>query len=89
MIARKEEVGRSSRHRPRPAFIAEHLAHPVYSLASQINVQHFESVARRCAVSARALHWRALPLSIGVSQQLAVVFRGRLSALLVHKLIRL
>ena len=85
--ARKEEAGRSSGQRPRPAFIAELLAHPVYSLASRINAEYFEAVARRRAVRTRALHWRAVLMSIGVSQRLAVVCRGRLSALLVQKLI--
>jgi len=63
------------------------LAHPVYSLASRINAEYFEAVARRRAVSSRALHWRAVLISIDVSQRLAVVCRGRLSALLVQKLI--
>jgi WD40 repeat protein len=44
-------------------------------------------VARRRAVSTRALHWHALLVSIGVPQRLAVVCRGRLSALLVQRLI--
>jgi hypothetical protein len=35
----EEKTGRSSGQRPRPAFIAEILAHPVYSLASRINAQ--------------------------------------------------
>ncbi len=73
--------------RPRPGFIAELLAHPVYSLASRINAEYFEALARRRAVRTRALHWRAVLMSIGVSQRLAVVCRGRLSALLVQKLI--
>ncbi len=72
--------------RPRPGF--ELLAHPLYSLASGINAQYFEAVARRRAVSGQALHWPALLVSIGVSRRLAVVCRGRLSALLVQKLIR-
>ena len=55
--AREEEV---EEERPRPGFIAELLAHPVYSLASQIIAQHFEAVARRRAVSTQALHWHAL-----------------------------
>jgi hypothetical protein len=46
--AREEEV---EEERPRPAFIAELLAHPVYSLASQINAEHCEALARRRAVS--------------------------------------
>ena len=78
----EEEEGR-----PRPGFIAELLAHPVYSLASKINAEYFEAVARRRAVSTRALHWHALLVSIGVPQRLAVVCRGGLSALLVHRLI--
>jgi hypothetical protein len=53
--ARKEEAGRSSGQRPRPAFIAELLAHPVYSLASRINAVYFEAVARRRAGSIRAI----------------------------------
>ena len=68
-------------------FIAELLAHPVYSLASKINAEYFEAVARRRAVSTRALHWHALLVSIGVPQRLAVVCRGGLSALLVQRLI--
>ena len=86
--ARQEEIGRSSRLRPRPGVIAELLAHPVYSLASQINADHFEALARRRAVSGRALHWPALLTSIHPPQRLAVVCRGHLSTLLVHKLIR-
>ena len=75
--------------RPRPGFIglAEHLAHPVYSLASRINAEYFEAVARRRVVQTRGPHWPAVLMSIGVSQRLAVVCRGRLSALLVQKLI--
>ena len=86
--ARQEEIGRSSRQRPRPGVIAQLLAHPVYSLASQINADHFEALARRRAVSGRALHWHALLMSIHPPQRLAVVCRGHLSALLVQKLIR-
>ena len=78
----------SSVQRPRPAFIAELLAHPVYSLASRMNAEHFEAVARRRAVSTRALHWTALTVSIGLSQRLAVVCRGHVCAVLVQKLIR-
>jgi hypothetical protein len=81
------EVERISKQCPRPAFIAELLAHPVYSLASKINAQYFEAVARRRVVQTRALHWHVVLMSIGVSQRLAVVCRGRLSALLVQKLI--
>jgi hypothetical protein len=84
---RDEEIVCSSRQHPRPGFIAELLAHPVYSLASRINAQHFEALARRRAVRTRALHWHALLISIGVPQRLAVVCRGRLSALLVQRLI--
>jgi hypothetical protein len=84
---RDAEIARSSWQRPRPGFIAELLAHPVYSLASRINAEYFEAVARRRAVRTRALHWRAVLMSIGVSQRLAVVCRGRLSALIVQKLI--
>ena len=73
--------------RPCPGFIAELLAHPVYSLASKINGEYFVAVARRRAVSTRALHWHALLVSIGVPQRLAVVCRGGLSALLVQRLI--
>ena len=73
--------------RQRPEFIAELLAHPLYSLASRINAQYFEAVARRRVVQTRGLHWPAVLMSIGVSQRLAVVCRGRLSALLVQKLI--
>ena len=72
---------------PRSDFIAELLAHPVYSLASKINVEYFEAVARRRAVSTRALPWHALRVSIGVPQRLAVVCRGGLSTLLVQRLI--
>ena len=82
--ARDEEV---EEERPRPGFIAELLAHPVYSLASQIIAQHFEALARRRAVCSRALHWPALLVSICLPQRLAVVCRGHLSALLVQKLI--
>ena len=82
--AREEEV---EAERPRPGFIAELLAHPVYSLASQIIAQHFEAVARRRAVCSRALHWPAPLVSICLPQRLAVVCRGHLSALLVQKLI--
>ena len=82
--AREEEV---EAERPRPGFIAELLAHPVYSLASQINAQYFEAVALRGAVSPRALHWPALFMSMGLSQRLGVVCRGHLSALVVQKLI--
>ena len=71
----------------RSDFIAELLAHPVYSLASMINEKHFEAVARRRAVSTRALPWHALRVSIGVPQRLAVVCRGGLSTLLVQRLI--
>ena len=88
---RKAEEQKKEEERPRPGFIAELLAHPVYSLASQINAGHFEAVARRRVlggvVSSRALHWHAVLMSIGVSQRLAVLCRGRLSALLVQKLI--
>ena len=86
--ARQEDIGRSSRLRPRPGFIAELLAHSVYSLASQINTDHFEALARRRAVPGRALHWPALLTSIHPPQRLAVVCRGHLSALLVQKLTR-
>jgi hypothetical protein len=85
---RREKVARSSWQRPRPAFIAELLAHPVYSLASRINAEYFEAVARRRAVSSLTLHWPVLRKSIGLSQRLAVVCRGHLSAPLVQKLIR-
>ena len=81
----REEEGEAER--PRPGFIAELLAHPVYSLASQIIAQHFEAVARRRAVCSRALHWPAPLVSICLPQRLAVVCRGHLSALLVQKLI--
>ena len=81
----REEEGEAER--PRPGFIAEILAHPVYSLASQIIAQHFEAVARRRAVCSRALHWPAPLVSICLPQRLAVVCRGHLSALLVQKLI--
>ena len=91
-LARENDEGRSSRQRPRPGFIAklsaELLAHPVYSLASGINAEHFEAVARRRAVSTRALHWPALLKIIGLSQRLAVVCRGHLCVVLVLKLIR-
>ena len=70
----------------RPPFIVELLAHPVYSLASRINAEYFKALARRRAVRTRALHWSVVLMSIGVSQRLAVVCRGRLSALLVQKL---
>ena len=83
--ARKEEVEEEC---PRPGVIAQLLAHPVYSLASQINADHFEALARRRAVSGRALHWHALLMSIHPPQRLAVVCRGHFSALLVQKLIR-
>ena len=73
--------------RPCAGSIAELLAHPVYSMASKINALYFVAVARRRAVSTRALHWHALPVSIGVPQRLAVVCRGGLSALLVLRLI--
>jgi hypothetical protein len=59
--------------RPCPGFMAELLAHPVYSLASKINSEYFEAVACRRAVSTRALRWHALLVSIGVPQRLAVV----------------
>ena len=72
----------------RPAFIAELLAHPVYSLASRINAEYFEAVARRRAVRTRALHWPAVLMSMYLPQRLAVVCRGRLYAHLVQKLIR-
>ena len=82
----KDEVQEVAQ-RPCAGFVAELLAHPVYSLASKINAEYFEAVARRRAVSTRALHWHALLVSIGVPQRLAVVCRGGLSALLVQRLI--
>ncbi len=60
----------------------------MYSLASGINAEYFEAVARRRAVRTRALHWRAVLMSIVVSQRLDVICRGPLGALLVEKLIR-
>ena len=83
----EKEAKEEEEARPRTGFIAELLAHPVYSLASKINAEYFEAVARRRAVSTRALHWHALLVSIGVPQRLAVVCRGGLSALLVQRLI--
>ena len=71
----------------RSGFIAELLAHPVYSLASMITEKHFEAVARRHAVSTRALPWHALLVRVIVPQRIAVVCRGGLSALLVQMLI--
>ena len=91
-LARENDEGRSSRQRPRPGFIAklsaELLAHPVYSLASRINAEHFEAVARRRAVSTRALHWPVLLVSMYLPQRLGVVCRSHLCAQLVQKLIR-
>ena len=85
--AKEEDEVQEVAQRPCAGFIAELLAHPVYSLASKINAEYFEAVARRRAVSTRALHWHALLVSIGVPQRLAVVCRGGLSALLVQRLI--
>jgi hypothetical protein len=76
----EEEEEKEVVERPCPGFIAELLAHPVYSLAYKFNVEYFEAVARRRAVSTRALHWHALLVSIGVPQRLTVVCRGGLSA---------
>jgi hypothetical protein len=86
--AGEKQAGRSSRQRQRPGFIAELLAHPVYSLTSSINAEDFEALAHRSAGRTRALHWAALVMSIGVSQRLVVVCRGHLTALLVNRLIR-
>ena len=83
--AREEEM---EGERPRPGVIAELLAHPVYSLASRINAEYFEAVARRRAVSTRAMHWHVLLNGVFLPQRLDVVCRGRLSAHLVQKLIR-
>ena len=85
--SREEELGRSSGQRQHPGFIAQLLAHPVYSLASRINAQYFEAVGRRRAIQTRALHWPAVLASINASQWLGLVCRGRLSALLVQKLV--
>ena len=82
-LAGESRFGRSRRS----DFIAELLAYPMYLLAFGINKQYFEALARRHAVSGQVLHWPALLMSIGVSQRLAVVCRGHLSALLVQKLI--
>ena len=73
--------------RPRSGFIAEVLAHPVYLLASRINAKYLEAVVRRSAVSTRGSNWAALLMTIGCPQRLAVVCRGHLSVLLVHRLI--
>jgi hypothetical protein len=68
---------------PRSDFIAELVVKPVYSLASIINAEYFEALARRRAAFTRALPWHALRVSIGSPQRLAVMCRGHLSALLV------
>jgi predicted NACHT family NTPase len=86
--SREEELGRNCGQRRHPGFIAQLLAHPGYSLASRINAQHFEEMAHFRAVHSRPSYWRALVISVCHSQRLAVVCRGRLSALLVQKLIR-
>ena len=72
---------------PPPEVIAEMLAYFLYLLASIINNEYFEAVARRHAVSTRELPWHALLISIGVPQRLTVLCRGSLSALLVLRLI--
>jgi len=72
---------------PRSDFIAELVVQPMYSLASIINAEYFEALARRRAVLSRTLHWSILRMSIGSPQRLAVMCRGHLSALLVKKLI--
>jgi hypothetical protein len=82
------DVVASSARAPRSSLSFGLWAHPVYSLASGINAQHFEAAAYRGAVSTRALHWTASLVGVGLSQRLAVVCRGHLSVLLVQKLIR-
>ena len=59
-----------------PGVIAELLAYPMNSLASQITALHFEAIARRRAVSIRGLNWSALPLNIRPLQRLTVVCRS-------------
>ena len=83
----EKSLTRALAEKPHPGFIAELLAHPVYSLASMINEKHFEAVARRRAVPTQRLPWNTLLISIGVPQRLTVVCRGSLSALLVQRLI--
>jgi WD40 repeat protein len=76
------------RYPPRPEFIAELLAHPVYSLASKINAEYIRALVYRRELESRKLNWNALLMSIHPSQRLAVLCRGQLSARLVQKLIR-
>jgi hypothetical protein len=83
--ALKESLTRALAEGPRSGFIAHFLAHPLYCLASRINVQHFEALARHVAVRIQGLHWPTL--DIGSPQRLAVVCKGRLYAHLVQKLI--
>ncbi len=75
--------------RPCPGFIAELLAHPVYSLASRINAEYFRGRgASSCSIDpSAALACVTRLVSISVPQRLAVVCRGGLSALLVQRLI--
>jgi WD40 repeat protein len=71
----------------RSDFIANLLALHAHLLASQINLQHFKAIECRNPVSTRGLNCSALSLNIGPQQRLAVIGRGRLSALLVQRLI--
>lgn len=68
--------------------IAELLAHPVYSLASQIGVLRVEMILRR-KVFPTKLDWPALHTMIGMPQRLAVISRGALFLSLLEKLTRI
>ena len=83
-----DSLARALAEGPRPSFMAELFAHPVYCLASRITVGNFEALARNRAVSTRTLHWTALLTGIGPLQWLTVVCRSNLSMLLVKKLTR-
>ena len=84
---KKPEDGAIVSKRPPPGFIAELLAHPVYSLASRINRKYIEFLMNRGEVGTQGLNWSAVRMSLGVSQRLAVKCRGHLSLLLMLKLI--
>ena len=73
--------------RPCPRFIAELLAHPVYSLASKINAEYFLGRgASSCSIDPSAALAR-VTRHHQCAARLAVVCRGGLSALLVQRLI--
>ncbi len=69
-------------------FLSQLTAHPVYCLASQINLARWRAMLRcRTPLPAHATHWHATGIDIALQQRQAVLCRGALLYVLVPKLL--